>query len=391
MRSKRPPREVLESLVAELLTQQQIAGRYGVAQVTVSRWLRHYGIEALGKTGKIDRELPPLTAIQQALVVGSLLGDGTMSAPSFRTARIAEGHALKQREYTDWKAGIMGSYVSNQYEATKRKDGKTYKAWWYSSRTTTRLRPFYDMFYGSGHKVFPKQLPELMTPFVLAVWYMDDGSRWGRYYPRISYGLDAQGLDRALEALAMLGLSPKVYTSKKGRTLHFPGQDDLFFSLVREHVHSCMVYKLPLERVRKRYVFVAERQDRRPEFISALTPERLRKMYEGDLMTDGEIAVCVAKRFGVSPFRAETVRRVRKKWGIPAMTSQERKERRRGTAPRLTGLTRKVLERLYVEDLLSDTEIGRIYGVSKTPIRARRRAYGILAISKAERARLRLG
>lgn len=287
---------VLEHLyLTELLTEKQIAEKFGTTQGTVGRRRRKWGIPALGRTGRITRELPDLTERQRELIVGSLLGDGWMNAPGRRSARFSEGHSLKQRGYTDWKAELLGPYVSNRYEGTKKdKDtGKVYKTWCFSTRATTRLRPFYDLFYETGERVFPSKLPELLTPFSLAVWYMDDGSIANQFHPRICFGLDELSRKRAFRALRRLGLKPTLHEAGSTISIEFPGQTDEFFALVEPHVPECMAYKVSRESVRRE-------QDRNAK---KLTPEKARELYDGEMSLSD-----IARLYGVG--RSTVHRRV---------------------------------------------------------------------------------
>lgn len=375
----------------EYLTEAQIAERYGTYQVAVNRFRRRHGFESLGKTGRIERQLPDFTARQKSVLLGSLLGDGSMSAPGSATARFSEGHSLKQREYTDWKADVLEPFVSSRYASTKRNpDGREFHAWNFATVSTTKLRPFYDLFYAAGHRVFPASLPQVIDPFALAVWYLDDGGIMNKYYPRITFGLDDVSLERALEALEALGLTATVHPGKGAKTLTFSGQDELFFSLVQEHVPECMSAKLPQERVGVRRPGSARGSARRGSLISLLTPDSLRKMYLDELKTDLEIALILSQEADVDPpFDEAAVARVRRKWDIPTITSQERREESQEEGLPLSTLTGDELERLYREELLTDSEIGALYGVSKTPIRLRRKEHGISSISKGERTTLK--
>jgi hypothetical protein len=235
----------------ELFTEAEIADRLGTYQVAINRFRNRHQLPALGKTGRIERQLPDLTDLQRNILVGSLLGDGSMAAPSPITARFSEGHSLAQRSYTDWKAEILADYVSQRYESVKHKDGRTYESWNFATRTTTRLRPYFDLFYGSGVRVFPDSLPTLMNPLVLAVWYLDDGGIMQKFHPRIAFGLDDLSLERALAGLRALGFRPTVHEEQKCRTIAFPGQDLRFYDMVRPHVPPCMAYKLPVLSSRK--------------------------------------------------------------------------------------------------------------------------------------------
>jgi hypothetical protein len=151
---------------------------------------------------------------------------------------------LEQEPYLLWKATLLGDHVSSTYNVVKRDKGKEYYAKWFATHASTHLRPLYDLFYRTGARVFPKSLPELFTPLVLAVWYMDDGN-CGGYEPRIAFGLDDKSLDRAVKSLRGLGLKPEVHGEGSNSAFHFPGQADVFFTLVRPHIHPCMAYKVP--------------------------------------------------------------------------------------------------------------------------------------------------
>jgi hypothetical protein len=268
----------------DLLTEAEIAAKLGTYRVAINRFRNRYFLPALGKTGRIERQLPDLTDIQKALIVGSLLGDGTMRAPSPVTARFSEGHSLKQRGYTDWKAKIMGDYVSQKHTAIKRKNGRMYESWSFTTRTTTRLRSFFDLFYETGARVFPESLPSLMTPFVLAIWYLDDGGIMNKFHPRITFGLDDLSLERALAGIQSLGLRPTVHLEGSCRTITFPGQDLQFYDMVREYIPTCMKYKLPVLSPRK---------------IKDENAKRLTVEVAQHLATQGMSVTEIAAQFGV--------------------------------------------------------------------------------------------
>jgi transposase len=111
-----------------------------------------------------------------------------------------------------------------------------------------------------------------------------------------------------------------------------------------------------------------------------MTPGKLRELHQKH--TQPEMAVML----GVTEM---TVRRWLRKHNIEGLHSYERRVQDR-TGPTLADLKQETLRQLYEERLLTDGEIGDHYGVTKTPIRHRRREWGIETISKAERsARLR--
>lgn len=262
--------EMLRDLyTVQLLTEKEIAVLHSVSQVQVGRLRKKWGIPTLGKTGRTEARLPPLTDLQRSVLVGSLLGDGGMDAPSPLTARFVERHSATQEPYLRWKAALLGEYASSVYpvQKTDRSTGKVYAGVEFATHTTTHLREFYDLFYpGPEHKrVFPAELKDLLTPLAVAVWFMDDGSQG----PRIAFGLDDVSLQRVVAALRVFGLRAQVSGVRGNMTLSFPRCADKFHALVAPHVPPCMVYKLtpstprresiraskqvPLERVQELY------------------------------------------------------------------------------------------------------------------------------------------
>lgn len=275
-----PSREELERMyLVELLTDTQIAERLGIYQVKVGRLRKKYGIETIGKTGRIETSVPGLTQVQRELVIGSLLGDGYTRKSSERTASFNESHSEKQEEYLRWKGDLLGCHVSSYTTTSKREAGKVYKGIRLNGVTSTHMMEFHELFYGSGGRVFPKNLPDIMTPFVLAVWYMDDGSIMNKFHPRISFGLDEGSLRSAISALKGLGLKPVAGREGDEYGIRFPGQSELFFGLIERHIPTCMNYKLPAQSEFREIMKNAR----------GLTSTRSAVLYEGG-MTMQEIA-----------------------------------------------------------------------------------------------------
>lgn len=115
-----------------------------------------------------------LTSAQHAVLVGSLLGDGTLRKQGTRTNALFEvNHAFKCREYVDWKYKQFQEYVRTPPKARKG-NGKRI-----AYRFTTQSLPIFTVyhlwFYKNRKKLVPSDLE--LTPLVLAVWFMDDGTK----------------------------------------------------------------------------------------------------------------------------------------------------------------------------------------------------------------------
>ena len=132
----------------------------------------------------IKKELK-LNAKQKALIIGSLLGDGTMCiGKGARNANFKVEQGLKQKDYVGWKYRILKPFVFTEPKISYRYDenGKKYaKSWWFRTIRHPALTQIYKKFYveksyRNGKKIVPPDLEEDMNPLALAVWIMDDGS-----------------------------------------------------------------------------------------------------------------------------------------------------------------------------------------------------------------------
>lgn len=272
--------ELLRSLyLVQKLSERDIGERFKVSQACINRYRKKWGIPTVGKTGRLSSRLPAtLDDTQSQIVVGSLLGDGCMTATSPLTARFHEGHGLRQEGYLRWKGEVLCPFVSS-FRAIEKKDkatGRVFPGIAFSTHSCEVLRPYYDLFYPEPMRTrqFPRDLHARMTPLILAVWYMDDGSVSSRGEPRIAFGLCDVSRSRALRALRSLGLKPVVYGEGGNQTIEFPKQKHLFRSLVEEFLHPEMQYKLPDDRFPGQAVHLNAR---------SLSAEEARQRYEGGM------------------------------------------------------------------------------------------------------------
>lgn len=286
--------DILRKLyVDDGLSETEIADRYGTYQVKIGRLRRKWGIPTMTKGQRVGKALPDLTHEQDQLIIGSLLGDGSVDATSDVSARFCEGHSVKQGDYVKWKASILDPFSLAMRPGTKtdKKTGNVFHSLSFYTHSCPQFRPYYDLFYPQGVRVFPADLHTRMTPLVLAIWFMDDGCLL-RGQPRIAFGLDELSLRRALKALRVLGLKPKVYG---GVDIQFPKQGYRFRQLVQGHIPECMSYKIPTETSRQ----TGDRKAR------ALTPDKAQDLYEG-----GASVIQIAEMFGVG--RSTVSRRLTK-------------------------------------------------------------------------------
>src|SRR3989338_11394819 len=126
-----------------------------------------------------------LSSIQRSLIVGSLLGDGTMwLGDGGINANYKVEQGLVQKPYVFWKYELLKSVVTTEPKLSYRYDpvkGKYPKSWWFRTIRHPLLTEIYDLFYEregyrNGRKIVPKIIARELTPLGLAAWIMDDGS-----------------------------------------------------------------------------------------------------------------------------------------------------------------------------------------------------------------------
>lgn len=122
--------------------------------------------------GRIARDTP-FTAEQLELIVGSLLGDGTLLRTTAGYCFRAH-HGLAQRALVDWKYVRLRTFV----RTGPRSCGSGY---YFRTVSHPRLAELRAAFYDGSRKIVPRALlKEFLSPFALAVWIMDDGAADGR-------------------------------------------------------------------------------------------------------------------------------------------------------------------------------------------------------------------
>jgi recombination protein RecA len=112
-----------------------------------------------------------LSGQQMELILGALMGDGSLSPnPQGRSGtRFRMGHGAKQAAYLDWKVSLLGNIGCTLSSNAK-------------GAVFADLTPLPELaelretvYFGDGKKHLSGEYLKALTPFALAVWYMDDG------------------------------------------------------------------------------------------------------------------------------------------------------------------------------------------------------------------------
>lgn len=195
---------------------------------------------------------------QQAVVIGSLLGDSFLQKTGKNNARLRLEHSLKQKEYLLWKCKILSNFFQNKPVILERKNsvfGKTYQYIRNQSYSGLELGKLHKLFYKDNVKVIPNNISKLMTdPLSIAVWFMDDGYYYQRdkiayiYLPKY----DAESITNLLDVLKNnFNLVPVLRIKKRGEYVFTFSveQTQNLMKLIKPFIIASMQYKLSLDPV----------------------------------------------------------------------------------------------------------------------------------------------
>ena len=182
-----------------------------------------------------------LTEEQKSILIGTLLGDGSMRKK--KNAHLEINHSFAQKALVDWIFSKFNSLVTTLPKW--RKGNGSREAYRFATQKLPVLTPFYDLFYKEGKKIIPDNLK--LNSLSLAVWFMDDGSksRSSIYLNTQQFTKDEQskliGLLRSQFGIESTLNKDKLYYRIRIRTRSVKR----FIELVKEFVLEEFKYKFP--------------------------------------------------------------------------------------------------------------------------------------------------
>ena len=194
-----------------------------------------------------------LTQEQRSVLVGSILGDGTL--------RLGEGavnvnfkveHGLVQKEYVFWKYQIFQPWVFTEPKVSYRyrESGERYpKSWWFRTVRHPIITEFRNRFYEKGRKIIPRDIAKDLDDLAMAVWIMDDGSLSRNHLDISTYSFALSEIN-LLQAVLKSKFDLKVQYHRdrdKGFRMYFNlGETKKLIDIIRPYVVRVMAYKIRL-------------------------------------------------------------------------------------------------------------------------------------------------
>src|SRR3989344_2706320 len=194
-----------------------------------------------------------LTEKQQAIIIGSLLGDGGVYfANNSPRAYYMVKQSLRYSEYVEWLFRNLKNLCPS--EIKQRKDNGQKYFYTSPSENFTALQ---KLFYQNRVKRVPENIRKILTSSLsLAVWFMDDGTLDYRFKDHCAFHLctncfTKEDTQRLIDALySNFGIisslhytlcrgkrHSRIYIGAKGR--------NRFIELVSPYILDCFKYKLP--------------------------------------------------------------------------------------------------------------------------------------------------
>jgi nucleoside-diphosphate-sugar epimerase len=134
------------------------------------------GWKEAGKLTEVDvlvTHEPKPNPKQYALIVGTLLGDASLSKPRKTNERsqLIMGQSIEQKEWLEIKKAALKDFM---FSSTKNRANNSFCAT--SSKYYACMMDLREQFYPDGTKIVPKTLVEkYFSPALLAAWFLDDG------------------------------------------------------------------------------------------------------------------------------------------------------------------------------------------------------------------------
>ncbi len=189
----------------------------------------------------MDNTVGSLTEEQKSILIGTLLGDGTMRIK--KNAHLEINHSFAQKALVDWIFNKFSSLVTTPPKWRKG-NGKR-EAYRFATQKLPILTPFYNQFYRNGRKVIPNNLK--LDALSLAVWFMDDGSK---SYSSVYLNTQQFNLDEQIRLIDILenqfGIEATLNKDKIYYRIRIRSQSiKILIKLVEPFVLKEFRYKIP--------------------------------------------------------------------------------------------------------------------------------------------------
>jgi len=192
----------------------------------------------------MDNTEGSLTQLQKSFVIGTLLGDGYIrQAKGRKDAFLEVNHSISQKKYVEWKYSVLKN-LTRSGPKSRKGNGKRI-AYRFFTKQHPEFTKMMDLFYKNKKKCIPNLI---LDPMMLAVWFMDDGSRCGSenvYLNTQQFSKNDQY--KLLESLKEIGLDGALNKDKQYFRIRFKTSSiPKLFRIIVKYIIPSMKYKIGL-------------------------------------------------------------------------------------------------------------------------------------------------
>ena len=193
----------------------------------------------------MDNTVGSLSQLQKSVIIGSILGDGYIRILSGRSNAFLEiNHSIKAKEYVDWKYSVLKDIC--QSPPKERVIDEKRIAYRFFSKQNFEITELLKLFYLNKRKIIPKKLE--LNPIILAIWFMDDGSRCRDHDVYLNCQQFAiKDQKELLGALRRMGLKARLNKDKKYYRIRFFKESvSSLNEIIYPYIVPSMRYKLSM-------------------------------------------------------------------------------------------------------------------------------------------------
>ena len=193
----------------------------------------------------MDNTVGSLTQLQRSIIIGTILGDGYLRIVSGKKNALLEiNHSFSQKEYVDWKYSMLQALCkSGPKSRTTNGERIAYR---FNTRQHPELTTLYQAFYGEGKKSIPDDI--VLDPIMLAVWFMDDGSRCRESDVYLNtQQFTQQDQEQLMAMLSNLNLESSLNKDKEYSRIRIKKSSiPVLFETISPYILPSMAYKIGL-------------------------------------------------------------------------------------------------------------------------------------------------
>lgn len=286
-------KEILERMYhGDQLTDKEIAHELGYNISTICSYRKKFNIKGINAQHRkfLQNPEPKISDRQISILMGSLMGDGTIKGRSKNRRYFSLSHSSKQKAYIQWLYEELKNLCpSNPSPYVSKKGYVTY-----TLRTSSRME-----FYHWRERIYTpyKKINEwwlsFMNPLAIAIWYMDDGSLNYKNKHKSYFSFATNCFSIKENYLLKNHLQFKYDIKSEVKQIKRPNDkyqcnllihDDsfgAFINLVESYIPDCMGYKLPSSQ--RKFILSSN-------IKCNINKDTLKEMYYDKKLTQSQIA-----------------------------------------------------------------------------------------------------